>query len=196
MIMPPVLIWGYFRLTKYGPQGSVVIEAFRATKMCLANGGWLRALKGGDGFWDAAKPSVIESQGGASQISKVRITWDDRFVDEVKMAISACKIFLFIPIFAVADGRFGSVQTSQAASMLANGVPNDLISNFNPLTIITVAPILNYGIYPLLRKWNMVPSAMARMSFGFMLAALAMAIGAILQWYAVYHPIKLYFDFK
>ena len=104
------------------------------------------------------------------------------FVDEVRVSISACKIFLFIPIFAIADGGFGSVQTSQAASMIANGVPNDLISNFNPLTIITVAPILNFGSYPLLRKWNLVPSAMARMSFGFVLVSAAMVVGALIQW--------------
>jgi len=107
-------------------------------------------------------------------------------VDEVRRSISACKIFLFIPIFAVADGGFGSVQTSQAASMTANGVPNDLIGNFNALTIVFFAPLLNFVIYPTLRKWGIVPSAMARMSFGFMLNAFAMVIGALLQW-RVYH---------
>jgi len=107
-------------------------------------------------------------------------------VDEVRRSISACKIFLFIPIFAIADGGFGSVQTSQAASLTANGVPNDLISNFNSLTIVIFAPLLNFVIYPTLRRWGWVPSAMARMSTGFMLAAFAMVVGAILQW-RVYH---------
>jgi len=180
--MPPVLWYGWRRLIKFGPQGSVVVETFRVIKACLANGGWRSAWKGGDNFWNRAKPSVIESEGMFQEKKKGWLTWDDEFVDEVRRSISACKIFLLIPIFAIADGGFGSVQTSQAASMRANGVPNDLISNFNPLTIVVVAPILNYGIYPTLRKWGMVPSAMARMAFGFLLASLAMVIGAILQW--------------
>jgi len=151
-------------------------------KACFANGGWKRALKGGEDFWSQAKPTVIESSGTFQEKKKGWITWDDEFVDEVRRSISACKIFLLIPIYAIADGGFGSVQTSQAASLTANGVPNDLISNFNPLTIVFFAPILNYGIYPLLRKYGLTPSAMARMSFGFVLASLAMVIGAILQW--------------
>ena len=187
MIMPPVLWYGWRRLVRYDPQGSVVLEAMRVIKTCLSRGGWKIAFKGGDNFWNRAKPSFIEAQdyessGEKDKRKKGSISWDDEFVDEVRRSISACKIFLFIPIFAVADGGFGSVQTSQAASLTANGVPNDLISNFNSLTIVVFAPLLNFVIYPTLRRWGWVPSAMARMSTGFMLAAFAMVVGAILQW--------------
>lgn len=52
----------------------------------------------------------------------------------------------FLPIFYLADGGLSTIQTSQAGSMTTNGAPNDLLANFNPLTIIVMAPVLNYGV--------------------------------------------------
>jgi len=69
-----------------------------------------------------------------------------------------------------------------SAAMVTAGVPNDLISNFNPLTIVIVAPILNFAFYPLLRRFGINMTPMWRMSTGFILAGLNMIIGAILQW--------------
>lgn len=66
--------------------------------------------------------------------------------------------------------------------MINNGVPNDLISNFNSLTIVVCAPILNFGIYPLLARYNIRFPPMWKMSFGFALGGISMIIGAIEQW--------------
>ncbi|KAH8922803.1 PTR2-domain-containing protein, partial [Atractiella rhizophila] len=177
MIMPVALWWCHSRLRKFPPQGSMFLEGSKVIAACYKNGGWKRAFKGGDAFWDQAKPSIQAADGVSAKSS-----WDDLFVDEVRRSVKACYIFFLIPIFNVADGGFGSVQNSQAASLTANGVPNDVISNFNPLTIIVAAPLLNYVIYPFLRKHGLMPGAIPRIAFGFFLASLTMVAGAILQW--------------
>ncbi|EJT97854.1 PTR2-domain-containing protein [Dacryopinax primogenitus] len=180
MLMPIVLVVVYKRLYRAPPQGSVVLECMRVFKRLLSHGGWKRMWKGGDDFWNHAKPSYIEHTEGSVDLKVV--FWDDKFVDEVRQSISACKVFLLIPIFALADGGFGSTENAMSAAMRVNGVPNDVISNFNPLTIVVVAPILNFGFYPLLRKFNINLAPMTRMSIGFILASINMIIAAILQW--------------
>ena len=65
--------------------------------------------------------------------------------------------------------------------MTLNGTPNDLIQNLNPISIIVMIPILDFGVYPLLRRWNINFSPIKRISFGFIVAGLAMLYAAILQ---------------
>ncbi|KZV93794.1 PTR2-domain-containing protein [Exidia glandulosa HHB12029] len=178
-LMPIVLVLAYKRLYLAPPQGSVVLEASRVTKRLFANGGWKRCWKGGPAFWDAAKPSVIEQTEGA--IDKKVVFWDDKFVDELKQSFDACKVFLLIPIFNLCDGGLGSTENLMTVAMKVNGVPNDLIGNFNPLVIVIATPLVNL-LYTFLdkRRWTYTP--MWRMATGFLLASLSMIIGAILQW--------------
>ncbi|RJE18444.1 peptide transporter [Aspergillus sclerotialis] len=66
--------------------------------------------------------------------------------------------------------------------MTTRGAPNDLISNFNPLTIIIASPVLSYVVYPLLRRYRIPFGPIKRITFGFVLAAISSVLGAILQW--------------
>lgn len=66
--------------------------------------------------------------------------------------------------------------------MSTNGAPNDLLSNFNPLTIIVFIPFLSYVVYPYLRKHNIKFGCISRMTFGFTPATISGVIGAIVQW--------------
>lgn len=85
--------------------------------------------------WDAALPSRIEAETG-SLPSKV--TWDDTFVEEMKRTIKACKLFLFLPIFNMADTGLNTPQGAMGAAMTTNGAPNDLLNNFNQICIIAL----------------------------------------------------------
>lgn len=67
--------------------------------------------------------------------------------------------------------------------MTTKGVPNDLIGNFNSLTIIIFIPILSYVIYPTLTRFNMMPGRITRITFGFTLAWISSIWGAITQLY-------------
>jgi POT family proton-dependent oligopeptide transporter len=64
------------------PRGSVVLDAFRII--------WIGMRKGFD--LDAAKSGV---RGRGNEM------WSDEFVDEIKIALASCKVFLFFPIYWV-----------------------------------------------------------------------------------------------
>lgn len=66
--------------------------------------------------------------------------------------------------------------------MTTNGAPNDLLNNFNALTIIVSVPLLTYIIYPTLQRFNIRFGPITRITFGFVLAMLSSVIGAITQW--------------
>ncbi|KAJ9120709.1 hypothetical protein QFC22_002640 [Naganishia vaughanmartiniae] len=167
-------------LYKAPPQGSVVFEALKVGRSLFAKGAWRRLLGSSEKFWDHAKPSEIEKREGSLDLAKV--FWDDKFVDELKQSIAACKVFLLIPIFNLADGGLGNSENAMSSAMQVKNVPNDLISNFNPLTIVVVAPILTYWFYPFMAKRGYPLKPMTRMTIGFALAGINMVIGAILQW--------------
>ena len=66
--------------------------------------------------------------------------------------------------------------------MTTTGAPNDLLNNFNPLTIIVAIPILSYGFYPLFNRWKIPFGRITRITTGFTLAWISGIIGAIIQW--------------
>lgn len=72
---------------------------------------------------------------------------------------------------------------SQAATMTLNGVPNDVITNLNPISLVVFIPIVDNFLYPYLRKKNIKFTPIKRMAFGFMLASLAMVAATVIQYY-------------
>jgi POT family proton-dependent oligopeptide transporter len=73
--------------------------------------------------------------------------------------------------------------TSQAATMERNGVPNDIITNLNPISLVIFIPIVDAFLYPNLRKAGIHFTPIKRMAFGFILASLAMVGAAVIQHY-------------
>lgn len=185
--MVPILYLVAKKLKKETPAGlSVIQEANKVLKWSFHKGFTQRIKE--DVFWQWAKPTNILARGEVESLEDVNkkgkkiITWTDQFVDDVRVTLSACVIFLFFIIYLVNDGGIGSIQNSQSTSMKTDGVPNTLFNNFNPLTIIILIPILNYGIYPMLRKFKINFLPVYRIFFGFMIAAVSQAVGAIIQW--------------
>lgn len=66
--------------------------------------------------------------------------------------------------------------------MTTNGAPNDLLGNFNPLTIIITTPFLSFVLYPLLSRFNIRLGRITRITIGFGMSIGSSVIGAILQW--------------
>ncbi|CAK3918662.1 probable PTR2-Di-and tripeptide permease [Lecanosticta acicola] len=147
------------------PQGSVITDAFKALGIMITN----RNM-------DAAKPSWRAVNGKTKSVP-----WNDHFIDELKRALRACKVFCFYPIFWVCYGQFSSNFVSQAAQMTGHGMPNDLMQNFDPISIIIFIPILDKLVYPLLRKWHIELRPIARITIGFVLGGLSLAYAAIVQ---------------
>lgn len=147
------------------PQGQVITDAFKAIGMMITT----RNLNG-------AKPSWRAENGKSG-----KVTWDDHFIEELKRALKACKVFLFYPIFWVCYGQFSNNFVTQASQMKVGSMPNDFMQNFDPISILIFTPILEKLVYPMLRKRGIELRPIARITIGFWLAALCLAYAAIVQ---------------
>lgn len=179
LALPIVMLFVGPRLVKEEIQGSVLNQFSKIMRVSYESG-WIARMKSGE-FWEWAKPTNMIARGRTTYGKAKEITWSDQWVLDVKQTVNACKIFLYFPIYLMNDGGIGTIQTSQAGSMSLNGVPNDLFNNFNPLTIIVLIPILDYIIYPFLRKNKIDFKPVYRITFGFTLAALSQVAGAVIQ---------------
>ncbi|KAK5134304.1 hypothetical protein LTR08_006733 [Meristemomyces frigidus] len=161
-----VLIFCRNRYIVRPPQGSIITDSFKAIGMMIKNRNT-----------NAAKPSWRAANGKTKPVA-----WNDHFVDELKRALRACKVFCFYPIFWVCYGQFSSNFVSQAAQMQGHGMPNDLMQNFDPISIIVVIPLLDRVIYPFLGRYHIAPpKPIMRITIGFVLAGLCLAYAAIVQ---------------
>ena len=145
------------------PTGSVLSYAFRVLYL---------SIRGGFNM-NAAKPSLnprLEDCG-----------WDDLFVCELRKSLKACRVFCFYPMFWACYFQMLTNLISQAATMKTDGVPNDLIVNVNPVTIIICIPLFDLVIYPTLRKWRIRCLPISKMTCGFGFAAASMLYAAIVQ---------------
>ncbi|KAI1833078.1 hypothetical protein DTO013E5_9814 [Penicillium roqueforti] len=171
--LPILLLAVYKRTKKQPPSGNKELaEAFKIGWTALVQSKFQFWRKD---FWDLAKSANLRSKG-------IEVSWTDTSVSKVAKTIEACDIFWFFPIYNLNDGGIGSVATNQGASMITNGAPNDLLNNFNPLTIIVVIPILTFVIYPFLERRKLKPGPITRMTIGFAVATLAGIVGALVQW--------------
>lgn len=65
--------------------------------------------------------------------------------------------------------------------MQLHGIPNDIMQNIDPLTIIIFIPIMDRLVYPFLRKIGIKFRPITRITWGFILGSMAMAYAAIVQ---------------
>ncbi|UNI24458.1 peptide transporter ptr2 [Purpureocillium takamizusanense] len=176
--LPLLLIWLKPRLAHHKPGGSDLPNVFRVFGHCMRHGGIYRI--GRRGWWDAARPSVIAAKG-----LKPETHYNDAFVDDVKRTMQAAGMFICIPVQFWNDNGIGSSANFLGTMLTGNGVPNDVIQNFNALTVICLGPILNYGLYPFLRNSRIRYGPVARMTTGFFLSTLA-GIGYCVLCYFAY----------
>ena len=88
--------------------------------------------------------------------------YDDSWVDEVRRGSKACSVYLWFPIYGVSERRVpgdalmmiqfvglalsqldGNL-TSQAATLSTHGLPNDVLFNLDPLTLVIFIPIFDH----------------------------------------------------
>lgn len=162
-----VLVAGKNQYVVRPPKGSVIPQAFKIMWIGIMNKGNL----------DAAKP---EYQGELGS-HRYNIKWDSLFVEELKRALVACRVFLFYPIYWVVYSQMLNNFISQAGQMQLHGIPNDIMQNIDPITIIIFIPICDYLFYPFLRKIGIQFKPITRIFWGFMLGAGAMAYAAGVQ---------------
>ncbi|KAE8361010.1 POT peptide transporter [Aspergillus caelatus] len=158
------LLAGRTRYIVQPPNGSAITKAMRVLWIGIKSGGSL----------EAARPSSLEKTG-------VSVQWDDVFVDELKRALVACRVFLIFPLYWICNGQASSNLVSQGASMDTHGIPNDMMGCLNPITILIAVPLFERFVYPTLHRFHIKFKPISRITTGFLLASCAMALAAGLQ---------------
>ncbi|PYI07407.1 PTR2-domain-containing protein [Aspergillus sclerotiicarbonarius CBS 121057] len=178
---PTVLFFCRNKYYLVKPTGSVYLQAFRLWKLAM-QGRWslnpARLFKNNPTpFWEPVKPSTL----GPNRPQWM--TFDDEWVDEVARGLKACKVFLWYPLYWLAYNQMLNNLTSQAATMKLGGVPNDIINNLNPLSLIIFIPIMDQLVYPFLRKIGIKFTPLKRITAGFFTAGLSMIAATVTQYY-------------
>lgn len=112
-------------------------------------------------------------------------TTESVFVDDIKAALKASKVFLFYPIYWLVYGQMTSNFISQAGQMKTYNIPNDIMSNIDPITLLIFIPIVEKKLYPALRRRGILFGPISRIYTGFMCAGMAMLYASFVQ-YKVY----------
>ncbi|KAF7714527.1 Uncharacterized protein PECH_008417 [Penicillium ucsense] len=165
------------------PTGSTYSQAFRLWGLALKGRWSLNPVKLFTSTpeqykdWNHVKPSNL----GANKPQWM--TFDDAWVDEVYRGLKACKVFLWYPLYWLAYNQMTNNLTSQAATMTLNGVPNDVINNFNPFALIIFIPIFDRLVYPGLRRMGFNFTPVKRITAGFAMAGAGMIVAAVTQYY-------------
>ncbi|KAK3081327.1 hypothetical protein LTS18_007940 [Coniosporium uncinatum] len=161
-----VLVAGKSRYVLRPPKGSVITDCLKAI--------WIAYRSGFD--LDAAKPSYQRLRG-----RHYRTEWTDGFVEELKRALAACKVFAFFPIYWTVFSQMLNNFISQAGQMELHDIPNDILVNINPLTIIVFIPLCDRLVYPFLRRIGLDFKPISRITTGFIVGSMAMGYAAFVQ---------------
>lgn len=165
------------------PTGNVTAKAVKVWKLAM-RGRWsinpVRTYRNmhADDFWERVKPSNL----GPSQ-RPVWMTFDDEWVDQVRRGLMACKVFLWYPVYWMAYNQMTNNLISQAATMELHGIPNDILSNLNPLTLIIFIPICDQLVYPMLRRNKIQFTPIKRIMMGFFMGSCAMIWSCVTQYF-------------
>ncbi|KAJ0299376.1 hypothetical protein COL516b_009257 [Colletotrichum fioriniae] len=177
-LCPLVMWWGKGRYRDQPPTGSVLGPALR-TFLFAQKGRWSinpvttwRNMHDGT-FWERVKPSNF------SDATRPKwMTFDDAWVEELRRGFAACAVFSWYPIYWLSYNQF-----SQAATMQLNGLPNDILSNLDPIALILFIPLCDLVLYPTLRKLRIPFTPIKKIAFGFFTGAMAMVWACVLQYY-------------
>ncbi|KAI8095731.1 POT family-domain-containing protein [Thamnidium elegans] len=150
------------------PRGSIFLEVFKIIRLSFKYG-----LEG-------CKPSVLQKEHPEVAESA---TWDDVFIDELRRTFKACVVFCWYPIYWLCYSQMTNNMVSMTATMQTGDVPNDIMQNINPLTLVIVIPIMDKFFYPGLRRLGIHFGPMARITCGFVFSAIAMGYAAGIQAY-------------
>ncbi len=121
----------------------------------------------GQGFWAGARKRFSEAE-----------------VQAAASVVPILSIFALIPVFWALFDQTHSTWVKQGEQMVSINLPFGLIldasamQSANPLMVMTLVPILTWGLYPVLGR---LASPLKRMSAGFFLAGFSFVVVAWLQ---------------
>src|SRR6266536_3837613 len=165
----PVLLWYlHKRLILYPPGGSDLTNVIRVLGVCFKRGGLQK-------FGRKAFSTLLVPPSSPNRTTQLR--YRGTINSSTTSAVPSR------PVVSSASSQF-KTSTAIVSVVLRTRVPNNVIRNFNSLSIIVRAPILNYGLYPLPRRRGIHFGAIAHITFGILLAAYGGAGYTMLNYYA------------
>ncbi|KAL2707159.1 Peptide transporter PTR2 [Kluyveromyces marxianus] len=177
-----VLVFGKNKYVKKPIGDNVIAKSFRVCFIALRNGFNL----------NRAVPSLNPEK---------EYPWNDLFVDEIRRAFKACKVFVFYPIYWLVYGQMLNNFVTQAGTMELHGLPNDFLQAINSISLIVFIPIMEHLVYPFIRRFTPF-RPVTKIFWGFTFGAASMVYAAVLQHF-IYkagpcydHPLKCSPEFK
>ncbi|KAI9291554.1 PTR2-domain-containing protein, partial [Neoconidiobolus thromboides FSU 785] len=162
-------------------KGNPIIKVIKVLKYCLNN----RNQKNNEGkeyeHWlDKAK----------NQFNEI----DNQFIDDLKRTFNACKVFLFFSIYwalnyNTSDSFILMGLTMESPSWLSA----EQLNLFNSITIIILIPIMDFFVFPILRKFGFKLGPITRITIGFFICFLAFIYMTVLQ--KIVYSTGPYYDF-
>ncbi|XP_030643486.1 solute carrier family 15 member 1 [Chanos chanos] len=111
--------------------------------------------------------------------------YDKLLIAQIKMVLRVLFLYIPLPLFWTLFDQKGSRWTLQATTMDGNfgqlTLQPDQMQTLNPILILTLVPIMDRIIYPLIKKCGLNFTPLRRMTVGMLLAALAFVAAALVQ---------------
>ncbi|XP_061827540.1 solute carrier family 15 member 1 [Nerophis lumbriciformis] len=106
-------------------------------------------------------------------------------IAQIKMVLKVLFLYIPLPMFWTLFDQKGSRWTLQATTMDGNFgalvIQPDQMQTVNPILILTLVPIMDSLIYPLIQKCGLNFTPLKRMTVGMFLAAVAFVCAALVQ---------------
>ncbi|KAI8157007.1 hypothetical protein K4K49_005986 [Colletotrichum sp. SAR 10_70] len=123
---------------------------------------------------DHAKQSYQTEAHGTS------VPWGDKFVDELRRGLLACRVIFCFAFFYLAITQMFNNLISQAGQMQLHGVPNDMLQAMAGVACVVFGPIIQ-ALYNFLAKRRVSFGPMARIAVAFLICGGGMGYAAGLQ---------------
>ncbi|XP_031714276.1 solute carrier family 15 member 1 [Anarrhichthys ocellatus] len=106
-------------------------------------------------------------------------------IAQIKMVLRVLFLYIPLPMFWTLFDQKGSRWTLQATNMNGNFgllvIQPDQMQTVNPILILTLVPIMDSLVYPLIKKCGLNFTPLKRMTVGMMMAAIAFVCAALVQ---------------
>ncbi|XP_047198629.1 solute carrier family 15 member 1 [Hippoglossus stenolepis] len=106
-------------------------------------------------------------------------------IAQIKMVLKVLFLYIPLPMFWTLFDQKGSRWTLQATNMDGNFgllvIQPDQMQTVNPILILTLVPIMDSLIYPLIKKCGLNFTPLRRMTVGMLMAAIAFVCAALVQ---------------
>ncbi|NWH90039.1 S15A1 protein, partial [Aegithalos caudatus] len=164
-----VFVIGSKMYKKVKPQGNVMLEVSKCVGFAIKNRFRHRSKK---------FPKREHWLDWASE------KYDKRLIAQTKMVLRVLFLYIPLPMFWAVFDQQGSRWTLQATAMSGDfgfQIQPDQMQIVNPILIVIMVPVVNYLVYPLIKKCKLNFTPLKKMTVGMFFGSMAFVAAALLQ---------------